>query len=187
MHTQTLRTVSILCAAPRSVYHGLPGLEVYDRLRDARTFLGNTPIVAHPPCRGWSAKCRHQAKPEPGEMELGLWCADKLRECGGVLEQPAWSHLFVAAGLPWPGDKTDSDGVFTFEVWQAWFGYPMKKATWLAFCHIPRELIEIPFRLHPRGGDRRTEQRMSHLQRSATPLAFAEWLVDTARKSTKLT
>jgi len=63
-----MKTVAVLCAAPRTIYRSLEAVEVYDRRRDARTFAGGMPIIAHPPCRGWSAKTRHQAKPEPGEM-----------------------------------------------------------------------------------------------------------------------
>ena len=178
-----MRTVAILCAAKKSVYHGMPGLEVFDEDRDARTFHGGMPVVAHPPCRSWSAKCRHQAKPEPGEQELGLWCADRVRECGGILEQPAHSHLWEATALPFLGSP-ESPLSFSLVVWQAWWGYTMRKATWLYFRGIPQKEIVIPFRLHPRGGDRRAEQAMSKRQRSATLPAFAEWLVDLARKVT---
>lgn len=174
------KCVAVLCAAPRSIYHSLPGVVVYDRNRDARSFAGGMPIVAHPPCRAWSAKTKHQAKPDPGERQLGLLCCDHLRQYGGVLEQPAFSEMFAAAGFPKPGDRT-SGQLWTLEVWQAWWGYKMKKATWLAFVNVPRDAIEIPLRLHPRGGDRRVEQRMSRAQRSATPIAFAEWLVSAAR------
>lgn len=179
----TPRIVSVLCAARNSVYHDLPGVAVYDARLDARTFAGETPIVAHPPCRAWSVKTKHQAKPEPGEKELGLWCCEMLLQCGGVLEQPAFSEMFEAAGFPTPSTRRQSGDVWTLEVWQAWWGYPMKKATCLAFCGVPRAAIELPFRLHPRGGDRRTEQRMSKSQRSATTRAFAEWLVSAARSA----
>jgi hypothetical protein len=172
--------VSVLCASLRSVYYELEGVEVYDRNRDARTFAGDTPIVAHPPCRSWSVFMKHQAKPELGEKELGLWCCEQLRKCGGVLEQPAFSEMFAAAGFPTPGDRTTGD-LWTLEVWQAWWGYKTKKTTWLAFVNVPRDAIEVPLRLHPRGGDGRAQQRMSRQQRSATPKAFAEWLVSAAR------
>lgn len=81
-----------------SVYKTLPDIDVFDAVRDAKTFDGSCPIVGHPPCRAWSAFCSHQAKPTEGEKELGLWCCDKLKECGGVIEQPAHSRLFEAAG-----------------------------------------------------------------------------------------
>ena len=176
--------VAVLCAAPRSIYRQIDGVDIYNRRRDAWTFAGDMPVVAHPPCRVWSAKTKHQAKPDPGERELGLFCCEQLRQCGGVLEQPAFSELFAAAGFPKPGTKSTGD-VWTLEIWQAWFGYPMKKTTWLAFAGIPREVVEIPLILHQRGGDERTEQVMSREQRSATPLPFAKWLVAAARLSAK--
>lgn len=172
-------TVAVLCAARNSVYHDLPGVDVYDAARDARTFPGGCPIVAHPPCRAWSRHCRHQAIVPEGEPELGLWCAEQLRAWGGVLEQPAGSHLYDAAGLPLPGERRE--GLVTLHVWQAWWGYPMRKATWLCFSGVDVNQLEIPLRLHPRGGDRRREQVMSKNQRSATCRPLAEWLVAAAR------
>lgn len=174
-----MRTVSVLCAATNSAYHGMRGVEVYDRRRDARAFGGSTPIVAHPPCRSWSAFTRHQAKPEPNEAELGLWCCEMLRACGGVLEQPAHSRLWQAAGLPLPGDRQRGP-LWSLAVQQSWWGYSMKKGTWLAFCRVPAECVNVPFRLHV-GDDRRTQQLMSRNQRAHTVPAFAQWLVAAAR------
>jgi len=176
------RKVAILCTARKTVYKSLPDCDVYDIDRDARTFPGGMPIVAHPPCRSWSAHLRHQAKPSPGERELGIWCCDQLRECGGVLEQPARSHLFRAAGLPHPGESNRGD-LFTIEVWQAWWGYPMRKATWLCFVGVEMDLIQCPLRLHPRGGDWEVNRRLSTRMRSETTIEFAVWLVGLARKS----
>ena len=172
--------VSVLCAARNSVYHTMPALVVYDERRDAKSFPGGTAIIAHPPCRSWSVKTKHQAKPQPGERELGLWCCEQLRQCGGVLEQPAHSEMWAAARFPEPGQGV-FDGVWSLEVWQAWWGYPMKKTTWLAFAGIAPDDVETPLRLHPRGGDLRREQVMSKNQRSATTREFAEWLVSMAR------
>ena len=175
-----IRTVSILCASRVSVYHDLPGVDVFDADRDARNFAGDTPVVAHPPCRAWSVYTSHQAHPAPGEPELGIWCAEQVVACGGILEQPAHSRLFAAAGLPLPGEP-ERDGLWSTECWQSWFGYPMKKATWLMFARISRERIQFPFRLHARGRDRRRQQVMSKNQRAATNRTMAEWLVDAAR------
>ena len=80
---EAIRTIEVLCAARRSVYHSLPGVEVYDSKRDARSFPGGIPVVGHPPCRGWSAYCAHQAKLEPGERELGIWVAGQVKQWGG--------------------------------------------------------------------------------------------------------
>lgn len=174
--------VAVLCVAKNSVYKTLPGVDAYDAARDARTFAGGMPVVAHPPCRSWSRHCRHQAKNVPqSEIELGLWCCDVLRECGGVLEQPAGSHLFAAGGLPQPGAQTGE--LWTAEVWQAWWGYSVRKATWLCFSRVPQDAVEFPLRLHAPGRDRRRVQVMSHNQRSATTREFASWLVDVAGRA----
>ncbi|MCB1622262.1 MAG: hypothetical protein KDI44_16165 [Thiothrix sp.] len=175
------RQIAALCIAGNSVYKTLPGVDAYDMKRDVRTFDGGMPVVAHPPCRAWSAFTRHQAKPAPGEAELGLLCADWLRKEGGVLEHPAHSRLFDAAGLPKPGQR-DGD-LWTLPVWQAWWGYPMRKATWLCFCRVKPDSISIPFRLHDQGADWRREQLMSKHQRAATTASFAAWLIAAARNS----
>jgi hypothetical protein len=177
--------VAVLCASKNSIYNAIPGVVVYDQDRDAFSFPGGMPVVAHPPCRAWSAYTRHQAKPTPTEKELGLWCAVTLLQCGGVLEQPAHSHLFEEAGLPKPGHRCGT--LFTIAVWQAWWGYPTRKATWLCFNLVDIDTIRPPLLLHPDGGDRRAFQLMSRQQRSATSPDFARWLVDIAKTATSST
>ena len=174
--------IAALCVARNSIYKGLPGVDCYDLHRDVRTFDGNLPVVAHPPCRTWSAFTAHQAKAPAGEKDLGLLCAAWLRQCGGVLEHPAHCRLWAAARLPEPG--TSSGDLWSVQVWQSWWGYSMKKATWLCFSKIQRDLVEFPYRLHEPRGDRRRQQVMSKNQRSATCPAFAGWLVDVAQKVT---
>lgn len=177
-----LRTVAALCVAPNSGYKAMPGVDAYDKSRDVRQFAGGMPVVAHPPCRAWSAYTSHQAKPEPGEKELGLLCADHLRREGGVLEHPAHSRLFAAAGLPKPGQRIGD--LFTVAVLQAWWGYPMRKATWLCFSHVDIRLLDFPYSAHDSRdglGDRRRQQLMSKHQRAATVPSLAEWLVTAAR------
>lgn len=178
--------VAILCASKKSVYKTIPGCDVYDIDRDARTFPGGMPVVAHPPCRLWSAFCAHQAKSEnPSEERLlGRWCVNQVALNGGVVEQPAHSRLWEAMSLPKPGWATDvHKSGFSMELLQFWFGDSREKNTWLWFSKIlPSDLPETPFRLKPEGGDRRIWQLMSSKnQRERTPIAFAEWLVACAR------
>lgn len=176
------RTIAALCVAPNSIYKGMAGVEAYDEARDVRSFRGGVPVVAHPPCRAWSAYTAHQAKPKPGEKELGLICADHLRTWGGVLEHPAHSRLFEAARLPLPGQRIGD--LYTVLVHQAWWGYPMRKATWLCFSRVDVRSLAIPYRHHDSrsgDGDRRRQQVMSKHQRAATCPALAEWLVAAAR------
>ena len=161
MRPVDLRTIAALCIAPNSLYKRMPGVEAYDQARDVRSFAGGMPVVAHPPCRAWSAYTAHQAKPAEGEKELGLLCAEWLRSEGGVLEHPAHSRLFEAARLPMPGQRQGD--LYTMLVWQAWWGYPMRKATWLCFSRVDVREIELPYRPHDSRageGDRRRQQVM---------------------------
>ena len=170
-----------MTAAPKSSFRAAAGVECFDINRDARTFACDKSAVAMPPCRSWSAYCAHQAKPLPGQKELGPLCVDFLRRCGGVLEHPAHSRLFDYCGLPKPGSTTLRE-IWSMEVSQAWWGDTRTKTTWLSFFNILPVDVQIPFRLHVSHGDRRRWQVMSTTQRSATCPAFAEWLVGVARK-----
>lgn len=178
--TQKIK-VAVLGVAAKSIYKTFTDVECFDAKRDLRSFSGGMPILAHPPCRSWSAYCAHQAKPLPGEKELGPFCVDWLRKCGGILEHPAHSRLFAACGLPKPGE-TDASGAWTAQVLQAWWGDTRTKKTWLCFFGIPRSQVVFPYRLHNPQGDRRRWQVMCKQQRSATNPALAEWLVETVRK-----
>lgn len=101
--------VAVLFARSDSIYRTLPGCDVWDKARNALLWPGRMPAVAHPPCRGWG-RLAHFARPEPGELALGLWAVSQVRWCGGVLEHPAWSKLWPAAGLPRPGEAPDRWG-----------------------------------------------------------------------------
>jgi len=176
--------VAVLCAANNSVYKKIDcRIDVYDAKRDARTFCGGMPIVAHPPCRAWSAYCSHQAKPEPGERDLAPYCVEWLAKCGGVLEHPAHSKLWSTLGLPRPGERA-VNGLWSMKVNQSWWGDKRTKSTWLLFSGIHvSELPDIPFALHDPRNDTEQWNRMSKHQRAATPLEFANWLISVARCS----
>jgi hypothetical protein len=160
----------------------MPGVDCYDIKRDVRTFAGGMPVVGHPPCRSWSAYCAHQAKPMPGEKDLGPLVVEWLRKCGGILEHPAHSRLFDHCGLPKPGQEARRE-LWSAEVSQSWWGDTRTKTTWLCFFGISPLDVHWPLRLHSATGDRRRWQVMSKHQRSATHPAMAEWLVATARMS----
>lgn len=184
-----MKEVAVLCCSRNSVYKTLPGTDCFDVSRDARTFGGGKPVLAHPPCRLWSAYCAHQAKSDNPEEEkrLGLFCVAMVRRWGGVIEQPAHSRLWQAGMMPRPGltVNVNLDG-FSIEVSQFWFGDNREKATWLWFNGIdPTDLPSMPFRLKPDGGDRRIWQLMSSRnEREKTPKPMAEWLLSVARLTT---
>jgi hypothetical protein len=134
-------TVAALYVDPKGVYAGLPGVEVWDEARDARTYAGPWPVVAHPPCQRWCRFAKGIAKQYPqypvgddgGCFEAALAC---VRTFGGVIEHPAYSLAWSHFGLPEPrsseGWTTDlHDGGYSCYVEQGRYGHPMRKATWI--------------------------------------------------------
>lgn len=187
---------AVLFARRDSVYKSLPGLDVYDIDRDARTYAGSLPVIAHPPCRAWGS-LRHFAKPRPDEKELAIFAVDCVRRFGGVLEHPLRSSLFSVAGLPPPGQFDDFGG-FTLPVDQDWWGHRAEKATKLYIVGVhPADLPPIPLRLEDapclcisRAGHRKGMPRwrpeLKPAEREATPPDFARWLIDTAARCRRI-
>lgn len=182
-----INPVAILFARKDSVYKQIPPCDVYDIDRDARTFPGGMPAVCHPPCRAWG-RLRHFAKPRPDEKALALFAVDAIRNNGGVLEHPDTSTLWKEAGLPLPGQR-DSWGGHSILVNQHWFGHRAEKRTllYIVGCE-PRDLPPLPIRLdeptHVVQSRKRQDYRphISKAEREHTPLAFAEWLCEVARR-----
>lgn len=175
--------VSILCCSGRSHYHHIPGCVPFGPAKDAFTFQGPGPVVAHPPCRTWSRRLRHQAKPDDlaREQELARHCVRMVIKHGGVLEQPAGSLLWHECELPFPGDNSDAF-LFTLALQQSWFGLPILKPTWLLISGVPFHLLPPqPFSLVSPRPNQFSE--LSKAQRSRTTRALALWLVTVARQS----
>jgi len=57
--------ISVLFARSDSNYKTLPGVDVWDAERDARTWPGGNPVVAHPPGRALG-RLRHFRQAEAG-------------------------------------------------------------------------------------------------------------------------
>lgn len=194
-----MTAVAILFARRDSIYKKLHDCDVFDIDRDARTFAGGMPVVAHPPCRAWGG-LRHMAKPRADERELSIFAVDQVRRWGGVLEHPRRSQLWPVLGLP-NGIQRDEFGGFTLPIYQSWFGHRADKATllYIVGCE-PTALPAFPLRLgnatHVVGtGGRRIDGRrlqpgdatfrpeISKSEREHTPHALAAWLVEVARRS----
>ncbi len=179
-------TVAVLFARADSTYKALPDVEVFDMERDARTYDGPWPVVAHPPCRAWG-RLRTFARPRPDEKNLARWAVEQVRKWGGVLEHPAGSTLWADRGLPLPG-KRDEHGGWTLPIAQMWWGHKAEKKTWLYICGTePREVPQMPLRLgeatHVVQSRKREDYRphITKAEREHTPPALCEWLVDLAR------
>ena len=180
-------TVAVLFARQDSYYKTLPNVDCYDIDRDARTWPGGCPVVAHPPCRAWGL-LRQFAKPRPDEKALAPWAVAQIREWGGVLEHPAGSTLWPELKLPEPGQR-DEFGGWTLVIHQHWFGHRAQKATRLYICGIePWEIPEMPMKLGNATHCIRPTKNYPRLpsvtksEREHTPPALAEWLVDLASR-----
>lgn len=104
-------TVAALFVETGGSYWNLPGVDPWDEVRDARTYAGPWPVVAHPPCQRWGKLWAGQPLwiKRTGERKIkgddggcfkrALWSA---RTFGGVLEHPEGSHAWVHFGLNRP-------------------------------------------------------------------------------------
>lgn len=174
--------VAALCVSGRSIYQHMAGVEAYDARRDARTFAGGCPVVAHPPCRTWSKYLRHMARPADwqGEQELGRFCVRAVIRNGGVLEQPAGSYLWQDQNLPLP-NRPDDPFLYTVYIEQAWFGYATRKPTWVLVAGLPvHQLPPLPLVLDD-GAKKLSLTGLSQFSRSRTMQGFAGWLCQAAR------
>ena len=132
-------TVAVLYAYADGPYAGIDGVDVWDVARDARTYAGPHPVVAHPPCERWcrlaglvEARWGHKRGEDEGCFAHALAC---VRAFGGILEHPAYSDAWAAFGLPVPprhgGWVRGICGGWACHVEQGRYGHKAKKATWL--------------------------------------------------------
>jgi hypothetical protein len=196
----TAQMVAALYVEPRGVYAGLEGVDPWDEARDARSYAGPWPVVAHPPCARWSrlagfteARFGYKQGDDGGTFAAAL---EAVRTFGGVLEHPAYSKAWDRYGLPepiWRGGWTYGiDGGAACYVEQGRYGLPVKKATWLYAYGV--ELPELRWGYtsdgdgeRPRGpwggidGWRDSWTRKSSGATASTPPAFRDELLAIAR------
>ncbi len=135
-------TVAALYVQADGAYAGVAGVDAWDEQRDARTYAGPYPVVAHPPCQQWGRYGRSHpilgAKYRPGDEDDCFAAALRaVRTYGGVIEHPAYSKAWAAHGLPWPDERA---GWSTPDLWaggrccyveQGHYGHFSRKPTWL--------------------------------------------------------
>jgi hypothetical protein len=197
--------VAALFVETNGVYFGLPDVDPWDRHRDARTYAGPHPVVAHPPCERWGrywggAPCKphqYQLGADDGCFAAALAA---VRRWGGVLEHPEASHAWAAFGLNAPprhGGWVVADFVsgWTCCVEQGHYGHMARKTTWL-YAHG----VDLPSlrwgreRLHPvalakHGYEKARRIGMMAMVggkdkkriRDATPIEFRDVLISIAR------
>jgi hypothetical protein len=195
----------------KGIYPALLGADrCWDVERDARTYAGDDPVVAHPPCQLWvnmaAVNWKRYGRQKPawytGGTDEGCFLSAYLsvRRFGGVLEHPAGSHAWGAAydvsrppepGRWWahsfgssePGEAREA---WVCEVWQSAYGHAARKRTWLMYCgrRPPFELnwTRAPG-THQVGWFDRNKPTLSKREASATPRLFAEALIHLAEWS----
>jgi hypothetical protein len=203
--------IAALYVETNGCYFGLPGVEPWDKARDARTYAGPWPVVAHPPCERWgrywggapSTWPRLKLGNDGGCFEAALAA---VRRFGGVLEHPEGSHAWRCFGLNMPPRcgwwvVADWDGGWTCCVEQGAYGHRARKATWLYACGVelpslkwdraPGDFVRLDEDFHSKQKRARLIktgacQRLSKRQRAATPPEFRDLLLaiaDTANRN----
>lgn len=195
--------IAALFVQPGGCYYGMPDIDPWGLPRDARSYLGTYPVVAHPPCQLWTRFAHVNFARWGGEHNRPgndggcfAFALHAIKLWGGVIEHPAFSDAWNFFGLPRPvsigWNRSGDDWVC--EVWQSAYGHGARKRTWLLYhgdCQ-PRELRwERPEGTHQIGfhdqrGKDRNKPTISGKAASATPLAFRDDLIALARQSTSL-
>lgn len=144
------------------VYYGLPGVDPWDQARDARTYTGPYPVVAHPECKRWG-RFHHGSTRKPHQFRVGedqgkfASALTAVRNYCGVLEHPEASKAFAWFGLPIPvrgkgWTEPDRFGGSSCYVEQGHYGHMSRKPTWLYVvgCELPAlNWTRGEQRLHP--------------------------------------
>jgi hypothetical protein len=189
------KTVAILFARRDSIYKNLPDCDVYDIDRDALTFEGKMPVIAHPPCRTWGHLKAFSNAPE-SEHKFAIWAIEQVRKWGGVLEHPKGSTLFRECKCGLPGGLPDEYGGILIQVDQFHWDHKARKRTLLYIVGtydlppFPRRKGK-PTHVIDRPGKNRKKTRpncgklpwCNKKEREATPLKFAKWLIEIAQNT----
>lgn len=155
-----MQDIAALYVAKNGPYFGIEGVDPWDEERDARTYTGPHPVVAHPPCQRWGKFWRGQ----PGNIRRGKvetlgdddgcfeQAIDAVRNFGGVLEHPENSHAWDEFGLSKPPRqggwiKADAHG-WTCRVEQGQYGHYCPKPTWLYTVGVD-PLPNLRWGVHP--------------------------------------
>jgi hypothetical protein len=198
--------IAALFVEKGGTYWDLPGVDPWDEARDARTYEGPWPVVAHPPCQRWGRYWggapgqwpRLKMGDDAGCFESAL---ASVRRWGGVLEHPEGSHAWRRFELNTPPRSggwvyADFFGGWTCCVEQGAYGHTARKATWLyaSSVDLPSldwgraegDFVRLEDGFHSkeeraRAVKRGACERLSKRQRAATPIAFRDLLISIAR------
>ena len=145
--------ISALYVDPLGPYSKIKNVDLWGLDRDARTYEGPNPVVAHPPCQRWGKMYAGQplwikrtGKRKKKGDDNGCFASalHATRIYGGVLEHPCFSHAWDWFNLNKPPRnggwiKADNHGGWTCCVEQGRYGHYAPKPTWLyaVNCSLP--------------------------------------------------
>lgn len=153
-------TIAALYVETGGCYYGLPGVDPWDEARDARTYAGAHPVVAHPPCQRWG-RFWHGSTRRPHQFKFGddggcfKAALASVRAFGGVIEHPAYSgawnpldHVRPGFDLPAPEcgagwSAPDEYGGRSIYVEQCHYGHKARKASWLYAVGIDFDAFDM--------------------------------------------
>lgn len=189
------------------IYANRPNVDTWSLDRDARTYSGPHPVVAHPPCQRWGRFATGGTHPSAARREVGddggcfASALESVRRFGGILEHPKDSRAWKAHGLTAPPSaggwvKADDQGGWTCCVWQGHYGHFAGKATWLYAnkTALPdlqwgKAKADLPAWMVERYGERKARKiglvamvggKDKTRKREATPAPFAALLLGIA-------
>lgn len=193
------RKIAALFVESGGIYYGDQRVDPWDEQRDARTYAGPGPVIAHPPCAKWSPLAFINQSRLPGYRvgdDNGCFEAAlrAVRTYGGVLEHPAnsvaWRRYELPRPLPIGGGWTQSllDDGWVCSVSQAAYGHRAFKETWLYYVGdvVPPPLdwrtpdVSARISSFTHGKPRTEAERVRPLEASRTPRAFREALIRVA-------
>lgn len=136
--------IAALFVDPNGPYVGQPEVDPWDEKRDARSYAGQDPVVAHPPCERWGRFA--EGAPAHKRFKLGddgscfATAIANVRRVGGVLEHPQGSRAWEVFGMPIPEASRarskgwtvpDAYGGRSCHVDQGAYGHKAQKPTWI--------------------------------------------------------
>jgi hypothetical protein len=199
--------IAALFVDEAGVYSEVDNVEMWGEARDARQYRGPHRVVAHPPCQRWG-KFWHGSTVRPHQFRLGedggcfASALTAVRNYGGVLEHPAFSHAWEFFGLLTPPTgggwvRVDRFGGHSCYVEQGHYGHISRKPTWLYAAGVSLPELrwgECAQRIHPVALERYGYEKARRIGvmamvggkdktkiRNATPREFRDVLLSIAR------